>query len=84
MYVTKRVSVTLLNGRAHVLKLPEGVDVRAAAESLCGLRDPGEAGWPDGSGEWLPFDDGDGWLRRSAIAEVAVVDWVETPTELYA
>jgi len=27
MYVTKRLSVTLLNGRAHVLKLPEGVDV---------------------------------------------------------
>jgi hypothetical protein len=81
--VTKRVSVTLVNGRAHVLRLPDGVDAQAAAQVLFGLRSGSEVGWPDGDGDWLPFDEGDGRLRRDTIAEVSVVDWVESPTEIY-
>jgi hypothetical protein len=83
MIVTQRLSVTLTNGRAHVLRLPEGVEAKAAADVLCGLHSAAEAGWSEGAGDWLPFDEGDGWIRRDAIVEVAVVDWVETPTELY-
>ena len=80
--VTKRLSVTLTNGRAHVLRLPDGVDPAAAAQALCGTSSALEAGWPGGD-EWLPFDEGQGWLRRDAIVEVSVVDWVETPAEIY-
>jgi hypothetical protein len=83
MIVTKRVSVVLANGRAHVLRLPEGVDAYAAAEALCGLRSPHDVGWADGIGEWLQCEAGEGWVRRDAIAEVSVVDWVDTPTEIY-
>ena len=83
MIVTKRLSVTLSNGRAHTLRLPADLDPRIAAEVLCGIRSAKEAGWPEGAGEWLPFDEGDGWVRREAIAEVAIVDWAETPTEIY-
>ena len=84
MIVTKRVSVVLANGRSHVLRLPEGMDAHAAAEALCGLRSAQDAGWPDGIGEWLQCDAGEGWVRRDAIAEVSVVDWVDTPTAVYS
>jgi hypothetical protein len=83
MIITKRLSVTLTNGRGHMLLLPESVDVREAADVLCGIRSGSEIGWPEGDGTWLRFDEGDGWLRRDAIAEVAVVDSVLTPTEIY-
>ena len=83
MIITKRLSVTLTNGRAHVLQLPSAVDATAAAEVLCGIRSPAEAGWPEGANDWLPFEEGGGWVRREAIVEVAVVDWAETPTEIY-
>jgi hypothetical protein len=83
MIVTKRLSVTLSNGRAHVLQLPSAVDVMAAAEVLCGVRSAAEAGWAEGANDWLPFEEGGGWVRREAIVEVAVVDWLETPTEIY-
>jgi hypothetical protein len=80
--VSKRLSVTLLNGRSHILRLPDDVDPMRAASSLCGLGSTDDVGWP-GEAIWLPYDEGTGWLRRDAIAEVAVVDWAETPTELY-
>jgi hypothetical protein len=80
--VSKRLSVTLLNGRSHILLLPEDLDPMEAASSLCGLGSVDEVSWP-GEAVWLPYDEGTGWLRRDAIAEVAVVDWAETPTELY-
>jgi hypothetical protein len=83
MIVTKRLSVTLINGRAHVLRLPPAVEAATAAEVLCGIRSAAEAGWADGSADWLPYEEGGGWVRRDAIVEVAVVDWVETPTEIY-
>ena len=83
MIITKRLSVTLNNGRAHLLRVPDDVDVKAAAEVLCGLRPASDLAWPDGAEEWLPFDEGDGWVRRDSIVEVAVVDFVETPTEIY-
>jgi hypothetical protein len=83
MIVTKRLSVTLANGRAHVLQLPTGVEAATAAEVLCGIRSASEAGWADGSADWLPYEEGSGWVRRDAIVEVAVVDWVEAPTEIY-
>ena len=83
MIVTKRLSVTLTNGRGHMLLLPDSIDAHEAAAVLCGIRSGSEIGWPEGEATWLRFDEGDGWLRRDAIAEVAVVDWVQAPTEIY-
>lgn len=80
--VTKRLSVTLVNGRSHILLLPEDLDPMDAALALCGFDSEVDAGWP-GDAAWLSFDEGTGWLRRDAITEVAVVDWAETPTEIY-
>ena len=83
MIVTRRLTVTLGNGRSHILLLPEGVDPDAAGEALSGLRSPAEVGWPEGAADWLRFDEGAGWVRRTAIAEVVVVDWIEQSTENY-
>jgi hypothetical protein len=82
MHVEKKLAVTLSNGRSHVLQLPQDVDPRVAAEALCGLRSAAEAGWLEADGEWLPFEQGEGWLRRSAISEIAIVEWVES-AEIY-
>jgi hypothetical protein len=80
--VTKRLSVTLVNGRSHILLLPDDLDPMEAASALCGFATDTEVEWP-GEATWLSFDEGTGWLRRDAITEVAVVDWAETPTEIY-
>jgi hypothetical protein len=80
----KRLVVTLQNGRSHVLRLPESVAPDRAALVLAGLQTGAEAGWPEADErEWLRFDQGDGWLRRSAVVEVELVDWAEEPTEIY-
>jgi hypothetical protein len=81
--VATRLAVTLTNGRSHVLRLPEDVAAEDAADVLRGGRTGAEVGWPDGDAEWLRFDQGEGWVHRSAIAELELVSWYEEPTELY-
>jgi hypothetical protein len=73
----------LNNARSHVLRLPEGVDARQAAEALCGFGSAADIGWPEGDGDWLPLEHGDGWIQRGAITEVQIVDWIEQPSEIY-
>lgn len=73
----RRVAVTLANGRSHILKLPEGLAPQDAVAVLRGV--PGAPDWPDGAGEWLPLEQGEAWVRRDAIAEVAVVDFPADP-----
>ena len=73
----RRVAVTLANGRSHILKLPQGLAPQDAVAILRG--EPTAAEWPDGGGEWLSLEQGEAWVRREAIAEVAVVDYPEDP-----
>jgi hypothetical protein len=73
----RRVAVTLANGRSHILKLPDGLAPQDAAAALRG--EPGAPEWAEGAGEWLAIEQGEAWVRRGAIAEVAVVDYPEDP-----
>ena len=72
---TKRVAVTLTNGRSHAVDLPEGVAAEDATAVLRGERSGSEAGWPDGDSDWVSFGNGQGWVRRDEIAEITVVDY---------
>jgi hypothetical protein len=71
----QRVAVTLVNARSHVVDVPEDVDAATAAAVLRGERSGAEVGWAVGESEWLSFGNGQGWVRRDAIAEIAVVDY---------
>jgi hypothetical protein len=71
----KRVAITLTNGRSHVLDVPDGVPVEDAAAVIRGERNGSEVGWEQGDGDWLPFGNGFGWAHRSAVAEIAIVDY---------
>jgi hypothetical protein len=71
----KRVAVTLVNGRSHVVDLPENVAPGDAAAAIRGDRSAGELGWPEGDGAWLAFGNGQGWVRRESIAEVMLVEY---------
>ena len=73
----RRVAVTLANGRSHILKLPVGLAPQDAVAVLRG--EAGDHEWPEWSGEWLPLEQGEAWIRRAAIAEVAVVDFPADP-----
>ena len=73
----KRIAVTLANGRSHILKLPEGLAPQDAVKIVRG--EPAGAEWPEGNSEWLLLAQGEAWVRREAIAEVAVVDYPEDP-----
>ena len=54
----RRIAVTLINGRSHILQLPEEVEVEAASEALTGRRQPAELGWNDAERDWLPTEQG--------------------------
>jgi hypothetical protein len=77
----KRVAVTLVNGRSHILRIPEDVTAVEASEALAGVRAADELGWEGANAEWLPAERGDVWVRKSAIAEIAVIDYPEDPSE---
>jgi hypothetical protein len=71
----KRVAVTLTNARSHVLDLPAEVAAVDAAAVIRGERPGREINWEAGDGEWLPFGNGVGWVRKRTIAEIALVDY---------
>lgn len=77
----KRVAVTLVNGRSHILRIPEDLTADEAGEALVGVRAADELGWSEANGEWLQSERGGVWVRKSAIAEIAVVDYPEDPSE---
>lgn len=72
--------MTLDNGRSHILRLPTEVGVDAATRALTGRVPAGELGWEDAEREWLPTERGGVWVRKSAIVEIAVVDYPEDPS----
>jgi hypothetical protein len=72
---TTRLAVTLTNGRSHAIDLPEGIAAEDAAAVLRGARTGSEIGWPDGDAEWISFGNGQGWVRRETIAELALVEY---------
>ncbi len=71
----QRVAVTLVNARSHVVDVPEDVDPAVAAAVLRGEQSGADSGWAAGDSEWLSYGNGQGWIRRDAIAEIAVVDY---------
>jgi hypothetical protein len=79
----RRLAVTLLNGRSHSIALADDVDPDDALDVLRGRRTGAEIGWPDGDAEWLPSQDGMGWIRRDAVVEAVVVDWPETRNDVW-
>lgn len=80
----RRIAVTLVNGRSHILRLPAEVELEAASEVLTGRRQAAELGWEEADREWLPTERGDVWVRQTAIVEVAVVDYPEDPSTALA
>jgi hypothetical protein len=76
----RRIAVTLVNGRSHILQLPAGLEVEAASEALTCRRQAGELGWEEAERDWLPTERGGVWVRKSAIVEIAVVDYPEDPS----
>jgi hypothetical protein len=72
---SRRLAVTLTNGRSHAVDVPDDIAAEDAAAVLRGTRGATDVGWPAGDGEWLAFGHGQGWVRRDAIAEIAVVDY---------
>ena len=44
-------------------------------QKVCFVAIATDVGWPADDGEWLAFGHGQGWVRRDAIAEIAVVDY---------
>ena len=75
--MTRRVAVTLSNGRSHVLRLPEDVAAEQAAEVLCGLLRGSDIGWPEGDRAVVPTDGGQGWVLRAHVAEFALVEFAD-------
>jgi hypothetical protein len=76
----QRVAVTLFNGRSHILRLPPEVAAEHAGEALIGRRSGSEVGWGEADEEWLPAEQAGVWIRKSAIVEVAVVDYPDDPS----
>jgi hypothetical protein len=71
----KRIAVTLTNGRSHVLDLPDEISAADAAAVIRGERPGSEIGWEQGDGDWLPFGTGFGWVSKSAVAEISLVEY---------
>jgi hypothetical protein len=71
----KRLAVTLTNARSQVLDLPAEIDAADAAAVIRGERSGREINWETGDGEWLPFGNGAGWVRKRSIAEITLVDY---------
>jgi hypothetical protein len=78
----KRIAVTLVNGRSHVLDLPDEVAAADAVAVIRGERSGSEIGWDQGDGDWLSFGAGFGWARKSTVAEIALVEFT-TDQEAY-
>ena len=74
-----RVAVTLNNGRSHILRIPEGVTARDLASALRGVTVATDLKWDDDD-EWLELERGDAWVRRDAVAELAIVDYPDDPS----
>jgi len=70
----KRIAVTLTNGRSHVLDLPDEVAAADAVAVIRGERHGSEIQWDQGDGEWLSFGAGFGWVRKSEVAEISLVE----------
>lgn len=73
---SKRVAVTLTNGRSHLLDAPESVAPELVVAVIRRERLAAEVGWPEGDAEWLGFGNGQGWVRRESIAEIMLVDYL--------
>lgn len=73
---SRKVAVTLANGRSHLVDVPADVAPDEAAAIIRGERTPAEVGWPAGGEDWLAFGNGQGWVRRESIAEIALVDYI--------
>ena len=58
-----------------MLDLPETVAAEDAATVIRSERAGSEIGWELGDGEWLSFGARSGWVSKSAIAEIALVDY---------
>jgi hypothetical protein len=71
----KRIAVTLTSGRSHVLDLPDELAAEDAAAVIRGDRPGRELDWELGDGEWLRYGNGFGWVRKSTIAEITLVDY---------
>jgi hypothetical protein len=76
----QRVAVTLFNGRSHILRLPPEVAAEDAGAALTGRRPGSEVGWAEADEEWLAAEQAGVWVRKSAIIEVAVVDYPDDPS----
>ena len=80
----KRVAVTLVNGRSHVVDLPDTVTPSDAAAVIRGDRSASDLGWPEGDSAWLAFGNGQGWVRKDSIAEVMLVEYFpDEPHQVY-
>ena len=77
---SKRVAVTLVNGRSHLVDVPETVASEDAAAVIRGERAGAEVGWTEGEDAWLSFGAGQGWVHRTSIAEIMLVEYL--PDEL--
>jgi len=73
----RNVAVVLMNGRSHMLDVPEGMEAAVAAAVVRGERSGSDAGWSDGEARWLSFGQGQGWLHRDSIAEIVLVDYAD-------
>jgi hypothetical protein len=71
----QRIAVTLTNGRSHVLDLPAEISAADAVAVIRGERPGSEIGWEAGEGEWLPYGSGFGWVRKSTVAEITLVEY---------
>jgi hypothetical protein len=80
----RRIAVTLVNGRSHILQIPPELAAEDAGAALTGRREASELGWEEAEREWLPAERGGTWVRKSAIVEVAVVDYPEDPSTALA
>jgi hypothetical protein len=79
----KRLAVTLNNGRSHILDVPGNVGVQAVAAALVGETNGSDLIWDGADREWLRVDQGLGWVRRSAIVEVTIIDFADEPDVIY-
>ena len=71
---SKRVAVTLTNGRSHLVDAPASVAPEDVAAVIRGEAAATDVGWPEGEAGWLSFGNGQGWVRQEQVAEIMLVD----------
>ena len=73
---SKRVAVTLTNGRSHLVDAPASVAPEDVAAVIRGEATATDVGWPEGEAGWLSFGNGQGWVRQEQVAEIMLVDYL--------